>query len=51
MIHVANTAFSGGRAPRAWQRGIARAAAPLGALRRSVAWLAELARLNSYTDN
>jgi hypothetical protein len=43
--HAANTAFAGGRAPRAWQRGIARAVAPLGALRRSAAWLAGLARV------
>ncbi|HEX5717378.1 MAG TPA: hypothetical protein VF179_14570, partial [Thermoanaerobaculia bacterium] len=38
-------ALAGGRAPRAWQRGMARAAAPLGALRRSTAWLAGLARV------
>ncbi len=36
-------ALAGGRAPRAWQRGMARAAAPLRALRRATAWVAELA--------
>ncbi|HWN43424.1 MAG TPA: hypothetical protein VNW71_14445, partial [Thermoanaerobaculia bacterium] len=45
MIPEALAALAGGRAPRAWQRGMARAAAPLGALRRSAAWLAGLARV------
>ncbi|MES1241720.1 MAG: hypothetical protein ABUT39_08895 [Acidobacteriota bacterium] len=42
---MTHAAFSGGRAPRVWRRGMARAVAPLGALRRSAAWLAGLARV------